>query len=205
MSIHPPSDIVLDVVKAADPARYKAAVERLTRIAAPDATSPANASFDSLIAPAGIPQDGTDTSADAGTNADGTRKSSPAEAAKAYRGFEAMTLATFIEQAMPDDDSAVYGSGMAGGVWKSMLAEQIADQMAKAGGIGIASQLSAFEKAAAGAAGVSGTTPAAAHVGPTSSNESPFDPRLLVMTFERGFAGRVGADPTATDDSKPSG
>ena len=36
-SINPPLDIVLDVVKAADPAKYKEAVAKLTRLA-PNAT-----------------------------------------------------------------------------------------------------------------------------------------------------------------------
>ena len=54
-----------------------------------------------------------------------------------------MTLATMIEAAMPDDASSAYGSGTAGSVWKSMMAEQLGKQMAKAGGIGLASQLEA--------------------------------------------------------------
>jgi Rod binding domain-containing protein len=52
-----------------------------------------------------------------------------------------MALASMIEAAMPDDGSVIFGKGTAGSVWKSMLAQQIAEQMAKAGGIGIAAQL----------------------------------------------------------------
>ena len=52
-----------------------------------------------------------------------------------------MALATMIEAAMPDEAASYFGEGTAGSVWKSMLAEQIAEQMAKAGGIGIAAQL----------------------------------------------------------------
>ena len=54
MSISPPVDIVLDVARAADPVRYKDAVARLTRIAAPtDPSAPADPSFDSLVGPVG--------------------------------------------------------------------------------------------------------------------------------------------------------
>ena len=193
MSINPPLDIVLDVVKAADPARYKAAVERLTRL-----STAAGAGFDSLIpAAAATPAalDGPTTTTASATPG----KAPPSDAAKAYRGFEAMTLATFIESAMPDDSAAVFGSGTAGNVWKSMLAEQIANQMAKAGGIGLADQLAAFEKRAAGDKG------AATPVGPTSSRESPFDPSLLVMTFERGFAGKLSTDGVKPGDDASSG
>nr|WP_280819655.1 rod-binding protein [Tianweitania sediminis] len=42
---------------------------------------------------------------------------------------------------MPNDSETVYGGGMAGDIWKSMLAEQIAGVMAKRGGIGIADRL----------------------------------------------------------------
>ena len=192
MSINPPLDIVLDVAKAADPTRYKAAVDRLTRLGAPAA-----AAFDSLIDPTtGTIPAGADAVASA---ADSTpTKSNSSDTAKAYRGFEAMTLATFIESSMPEDSAAIFGSGTAGGVWKSMLAEQIANQMAKAGGIGLADQLAAFEHAAAG-------TEKPPQVGPTSERESPFDPSLLVMTLERGFSATVSPDATKPGDNGSSG
>ncbi len=192
MSINPPLDIVLDVVKAADPARYKAAVERLTRI-----STAAGAGFDSLIPATAATPAAPDDPTTMATATPG--KTQPSDAARAYRGFEAMTLATFIESAMPDDSAAVFGSGTAGNVWKSMLAEQIANQMAKAGGIGLADQLAAFEKRAAGDKG------AATPIGPTSSRESPFDPSLLVMTFERGFAGKLSTDGVKPGDDASSG
>ena len=39
---------------------------------------------------------------------------------------------------LPKDTEGVYGKGLAGDMWKSQLAEHIADVMAERGGIGIA-------------------------------------------------------------------
>ena len=58
-----------------------------------------------------------------------------------YRKFEAFILQMFVESMLPKDASEVFGKGTAGTVWRSMLAEQIGNEMAKGNGIGIAQQL----------------------------------------------------------------
>jgi Rod binding domain-containing protein len=67
--------------------------------------------------------------------------SSRPPASKAYQRFEAVVLQTFLQSMMPKNSEAVYGSGLAGDMWKSELAQQIASVMAKRGGIGIANRL----------------------------------------------------------------
>ena len=52
-----------------------------------------------------------------------------------------MVLQTFIQTMLPKDAEAVYGKGMAGDMWKSLLAEQLGDAMAERGGIGIADRV----------------------------------------------------------------
>ncbi len=42
---------------------------------------------------------------------------------------------------MPEKSETVFGKGNAGHIWKSMLAEQIGQQIAKAGGVGIAKMM----------------------------------------------------------------
>jgi Rod binding domain-containing protein len=72
-----------------------------------------------------------------------------------FREFEAVTLSTFVEALLPKDARAVFGSGSAGEIWRSMMAEKIAAEVAEAGGIGIADELErtfAREGAAAGGA-----------------------------------------------------
>src|SRR5690606_36863105 len=55
-----------------------------------------------------------------------------------FKRFEAMVLQTFIQNMLPRDSASVYGKGMAGDMWKSLLAEKDAEVMAERGGIGIA-------------------------------------------------------------------
>ena len=141
MSISPPSDIVLDVARAADPTRYQVAADRLAKMSSTAPAEPFSETLDSLAS------DTRSTSIPAPSRPI-SHTDSAAAAKKAYQGFETMTLQTFIEAAMPEDDSAVYGSGTAGSVWKSMLSEQIANQMAKSGGIGIAKELAAHAMSA---------------------------------------------------------
>lgn len=42
---------------------------------------------------------------------------------------------------MPKDAETVYGKGLSGDMWQSLLAEKIAEQVTRRGGIGIAAQL----------------------------------------------------------------
>ncbi|WP_291179952.1 rod-binding protein [Hyphomicrobium sp.] len=58
--------------------------------------------------------------------------------ADAAQKFEAFVLQTFIQEMMPETQESVFGSGISGDFWKSMLAEKVAEQVAARGSIGIA-------------------------------------------------------------------
>ena len=131
MAISPPSDLILDVAKTADPVELREATSRLRTIASggtgegfalafQSASSRAVAAGDSFRA-AGI-----DRAAAAKT---------PGE------DFEAMILTQFVETMLPNDAEQVFGEGSAGEIWKSMLAEQVATQLAASGGVGIADMI----------------------------------------------------------------
>ena len=62
-------------------------------------------------------------------------------APKSYVDFEAMVLQTFVQSMMPKEAEDVYGEGMAGDMWKSMMSQQLGTVMADRGGIGIADSL----------------------------------------------------------------
>lgn len=55
--------------------------------------------------------------------------------------FESFVLRSFVETMLPKENDSFFGTGTAGQIWKSMLAERIGDEMAKDGGIGIAELL----------------------------------------------------------------
>ncbi|SHO63197.1 Rod binding protein [Pseudoxanthobacter soli DSM 19599] len=152
MSVSIPSDIVLDVVHAADPLRYQSAADRLFRAGQTGGSDAFQDVFDTFGADAGPRRAGGYGSLDSlGVSGrtvpvpkacspegqDGTERA----ALKKYQAFEAMALSSFVQEMLPKDAEAVFGSGTAGDVWKTMLAEQIGNQIAAAGGIGIAKQL----------------------------------------------------------------
>lgn len=131
MAINPPTDIVLDVVKAADPSRLEEAQSKLKAgQAATQAQRLASTdnSFDANVAREHI-RDNTKLNAL-------HKKEIPAS----YRKFESMVLSNFLKSMMPDSDE-IYGKGATGEIWKGMMAEKLADEIAKNGGIGIADSL----------------------------------------------------------------
>lgn len=179
MAISPPSDIILDVARAADPERLKVATAKLDRLAetagtafadlmpavseagnalvaladtAPVVDPSPSAPFDLHRARLRLQNETALASrVDAAESLAGDRRS------KTLESFEAMVLGTFIGSMLPEGAEGVYGSGTAGDVWKSMLSDQLGVQMARAGGIGIADRLAAghVADASTGAAGPS--------------------------------------------------
>ncbi len=130
MSIQPPSDIVLDVAQAADPVKSMAATQRLTQMGALDGTG---GDFSGVLENLSPPLDNTAglrTRLGAMGGSPGIGQAAPTDArAKAFKGLEALVFQNLFETTLPHDTSL--GSGMAGDVWRSMLAEQLGKQTAK--------------------------------------------------------------------------
>ncbi|KPF42030.1 rod-binding protein [Rhizobium sp. G187] len=138
MAISPPSDLVLDVVRAADPSQVAAAQELLkTNRANFVATSLAEkgAGFGATV---DILNRAT-TAARVENLAE--RPEAPGKPPKAYRDFEAVYLTNFVQSMLPAESEEVYGKGNAGEMWKSMMAEQIGGVLADSGSVGIAKQM----------------------------------------------------------------
>ena len=166
MAISPISDIVLEVAKAADPASYSAAAGRLARLAGtagaipampgPDAAAPET--FADALGTVGRPRPvaphlpfdpALALVRMQNQDALGARLGSPFEQ---YEGF---VLSSFVETMLPKDSKVLFGAGTAGEIWRSMLAEGLGTQLARVGGIGIASMLASAgkdEESASGAA-----------------------------------------------------
>jgi Rod binding domain-containing protein len=133
LAISPPSDIVLDVARAVDPAELAAARTQLAERARTG------------IGKVGFPEiNPTETSsknmADMGF-AGHADTAKAGKAPEAYRKFEAVVLQNFMQSMMPKDSEAVYGKGLAGDMWKSELAKQLGNVLSERGGIGIANRL----------------------------------------------------------------
>ena len=120
MAISPPSDIVLDVARAIEPANIDAARARLAQ------------------------RTGAAAAADNSFSIGDLRSASAPEAnatPETFVKFEAMVLQQFIQSMLPKDAGAVYGNGMAGDMWQSLLSQQLGDAVAERGGIGIADSI----------------------------------------------------------------
>jgi peptidoglycan hydrolase FlgJ len=122
MSISPPSDIVLDVARAADPKRAAAAARRLQDIAGETQAM----SFAALL-----PQDPTHSSmpvADASSHAAALSTppaARPLQNRDPYSALGGLVLQKAIENMLPSGSAATFGKGAAGAIWKSALAEQM--------------------------------------------------------------------------------
>ncbi|UDF30815.1 UNVERIFIED_ORG: rod-binding protein [Roseateles sp. XES5] len=140
MAISPPSDLVLDVVRAADPSQVQEAQAKLkSNRAAFEANSLAEAGAGFQAAVSILNRDTATTgAADSGVKAVGA-KAIPEH----LRKFETMVLQNFVKSMMPTENEDIYGKGTAGEMWRGMMADQLGEALAKGGGIGIAESLAA--------------------------------------------------------------
>lgn len=121
MAISPPGDIVLDVARAVEPAELEVARARLAQLAA----TSSEATFPT---PGAAIVDGS---------APERAQPSPDPLVR----FEAMVLQTFIQSMLPEGVESVYGKGIAGEMWQSLLSEKLGETLAARGGIGIADRM----------------------------------------------------------------
>lgn len=178
MAISPPSDIVLDVAKAVEPSGIQAA-----RAALVNRTGNVAGAF---------------SLGEAEVTASTTRLPDKASAPDAgMKRFEAMVLQTFIENMMPKNTESVYGKGMAGDMWKSMMAEQMANATAEAGGIGIAKSLMRdhyMKDDKAVSVGVVTGSPEQAAIDEQSSQTT-----AMLQEMQRKMVQSLGAGATGSD------
>ncbi|MFC6447246.1 rod-binding protein [Shinella zoogloeoides] len=138
MAISPPSDLVLDVVRAADPTQVQEAQAKLkSNRAAFEATSLAEAGAGFQAAVGILNRDSVTThAAKEGVSAVGG-KAIPEH----LRKFETMVLQNFVKSMLPAESEDTYGKGTAGEMWRGMMADQLGEVLSKGGGIGIAESL----------------------------------------------------------------
>ncbi len=140
MAINPGADLLTDALAAADPQRAKAAEERLARLAQETQGDAAAPEFQDVLA---------SENSSSSLKAPGAFPSAllatvhPAKSGNPYERFEATVLKTLFEMMLPAKAPSVFGSGFAGDVWKSMLADLLATVAGHSGVAGIARTLEA--------------------------------------------------------------
>jgi len=153
MIVTPTPDVVLDVLEAADPATQRAATAKLDALKSADAGFAATMEASKAAATARIAADQSAATAVQSEPGSPTA-AAPVQVIKAssptdvYRKFEAFVLQVFVETMLPKQSEDLFGKGTAGTVWRSMMAEQLGNQLAQGKGIGIAKQLAAAHPAA---------------------------------------------------------
>jgi Rod binding domain-containing protein len=126
LAISLPSDIVLDVARAVEPDALETVRAKLASRAG--GVMPSGAAEGFVL---GDLRNSTMAKDEARTDA----------TPESYKKFEAMVLSTFVQSMMPSETGAVYGEGMSGDMWKSLLAQQLGTVTSDRGGIGIADSL----------------------------------------------------------------
>ncbi|HXV29965.1 MAG TPA: rod-binding protein [Sinorhizobium sp.] len=142
MAISPPTDLVMDVVRAADPAEVQEAQARLKANRAAFQANSLAENGNGFAATVSV-LNGSDGSSGLG---DINNRVEQKKIPETYRKFEAMVLQNFVKSMLPTESENVFGKGTAGDIWKGMVAEQIGDVLAKGGGIGIADQMTGNEE-----------------------------------------------------------
>ena len=142
MAISPTSDLILDVARAADPAKAQATTRALAAgnsgtASGVEPSADFSAALDRMAAtPAASTRDYSYHNPTASI-----QSSVETKAHKAAIGVESVLLKSFVDQMLPKDAVNVFGGGVAGDVWKSMLSEKIANEVAKSGSLKFASRL----------------------------------------------------------------
>lgn len=136
MSINPVSDIVLDVAMAADPAKYQAAAEKLSNGGTMSQVQ--SGSFESTLknVVARMPDAWKNFGASGLATSRALHQTNTST--KAYKGLEQLVLKNLVENMLPKDSSALFGSSTAGDIWRSMLADKLASEIGNAVNLGSA-------------------------------------------------------------------
>jgi flagellar protein FlgJ len=140
MARNPGSDLLSDALLAAEPQQARAAAEKLAKLAASD--SAVAAAFEDALAgePAVTPSAGLRGPLSVSIGSQGLHGGKPANP---YEQFEATMLKSFFETMLPSKANAIFGSGLAGDVWKSMFAEALANAVSRTKSVGVAKELEA--------------------------------------------------------------
>jgi flagellar protein FlgJ len=192
MAFNPSTDVVQEVLNAADPLSASLATQRLNALASSNAPgADFSADLDRMARPAPAIPAPLESAADARSHL-AEMANGPNKLSQAKIQFEAMMLSPLVNEMLPKDASDVFGSGTAGDMWRSMLAEQVSQQIAKSGRLGLGRRLFATHELAPrdGSAHPGGAVKAASDAAQMSANilSAP-----VAAEFDNGavlFAGR---------------
>ena len=125
MAVDFPSDLILDVARAADPASVRNLETRLragTSAPASTDTAAVAAKFESHL----------------------SRAPSPRASSRSASSSRRCSVSNMIQNMMGETDESYFGDGLSSNIWKSMMAEQVADQVVQGADFGVASKIGKY-------------------------------------------------------------
>jgi peptidoglycan hydrolase FlgJ len=142
VAINLPSDILSDVAAAAHPAKLRDATQRLATPGAEAAAAANLAVALNTVSGAKTPDAATLAGAIPARSTKAVAAPIPQQTQQeALKKFEAFFLQTFVDSILPKNAESVFGAGTAGEIWRSMLAEHVAAEVARSSKFGIAERL----------------------------------------------------------------
>jgi flagellar protein FlgJ len=165
VSINPVSDIVLDVARAADPVRSRAAADKLSSGEAANQAS-SSGFDDALINATKTLQASQNNIVSGGTKSSQILPLLDART-KAYKGLEQLVLKNLVENMIPKDSVSFFGTGTAGDIWRSFLADQLATQVGETVDLGIVHKPTAAPNSLLGRGPVHNRVQLITHGGPS--------------------------------------
>lgn len=135
MAVELPSDLVMDVMRSADPVRRNAATVKLQA-----GSGGEHVTFSELV---------NGTANQSGVFSDHSLTALGCLAGcredRVHKDFERMVLRNLFEALLPKEETNAFGSGPSAGVWRSMAADQLAGIYAEKGGFRIAPVLASAD------------------------------------------------------------
>ena len=153
MAVSLPSDLIMDVMRNADPSRVNTVTAKLHDLSGDGRIGEDFANLLDGIDGRHI-QEGSPVDSPDGGHGFTALPALPGMTAHRvapdpYVDFERMVLRNLLESLLPGAESGTFGTGPSAGVWRSMAADQLAGLYASSGGIGIAGTLAGSNDALA--------------------------------------------------------
>lgn len=147
MAVRLVSDLVMDVMRAAEPARADAAMRKLAAGPVADTSATFSRAMASAQSPKQLSRDivaDVMGAAEPGRLAAATTKlgGKPSDVAGVSQQFQSVLLASALDGMMPHGENGLYGSGTAGQVWRGMANDQMAQALAARDVLGLDQTLS---------------------------------------------------------------
>ena len=141
MAVHLPSDLVLDVMRSADPVQHRRASAKLQSVSDEPSTAFSNVIDQTHLRTMSAGAVSGTLPGNSLLSVSSGKIVGDSDHSEAYRGFERMVLRNLFESLLPKESSGAFGQGASAGIWRSLTADHLAGIYTENGGIGLSEML----------------------------------------------------------------